>query len=206
LDLTHLDWSRVRQATRADPLRVLVSACMLGESTGWQGGPYPSPPVQALAALPNVRALPFCPEHLTLGTPRALTIIAGGDGFDVLDGRARVMDSGGVDRTAALVAGARALLDHARAERVELCVMLDVSDSCGTNVIYDGHDTPQRYREGVGVAVAGLIRAGFPVTSQRDAVTLGRIHHALDPRYTTPADAIDFTDHPWFVETFRLQR
>ena len=203
MDLSTFDRARLTTATPEDPLRVLVSACMIGHPTGWEGEPYPSTSVQELAALPNVRAVPFCPEQVTLGTPRPLTIITGGDGYDVLDGNAKVLDTDGVDRTKALLTGAQALLEHAQRERVELCLMLDLSDSCGSNVIYDGHHTPKKYREGVGVSIAMLLRAGFPVISQRDDASLGRIRAALDPTYTSPTGTFDFTEHPWFVETFR---
>ena len=113
------------------------------------------------------------------------------------------MDTTGTDQTEALTQGAGALLAHAQAEQIELCVMLDVSDSCGSNVIYDGLQTPTRYREGVGVAVAVLLRAGFPVISHRDFATLGWIRTQLDPTFVVPDDAIDFTEHPWFLESFR---
>ena len=40
----------------------------------------------------KLRLLPFCPEQHALGTPRSMPDIHGGDGVDVLAGRARVLD------------------------------------------------------------------------------------------------------------------
>src|SRR5436190_646979 len=87
--------------TTSRPLKVLVSACITGVSCGSDGTSYgaPYPQTERLLALPNVVAVPFCPEDLALGTPRDTPDIHGGDGFDVLDGTARVITSTGRDCT-----------------------------------------------------------------------------------------------------------
>ncbi len=45
----------------------------------------------------NVKAVTFCPEDYSFGTPRSLPDIHGGNGFDVLDGKARVLTDKGED-------------------------------------------------------------------------------------------------------------
>jgi uncharacterized protein YbbK (DUF523 family) len=49
--------------------------------------------------------------------------IHGGDGFDVLAGRAKVLDEHGRDLTAQMLAGAEAMLLFARAQRAELAIL-----------------------------------------------------------------------------------
>src|SRR5688500_3501891 len=100
MNLANFAWDRLETASPDDPLRVLSSACMAGRPTGWDGSEWPHALVSRLLALPSVAALPFCPEDLFLGTPRPLTSIYGGDGRDVLAGRARVLDTEGRDCTA----------------------------------------------------------------------------------------------------------
>jgi uncharacterized protein YbbK (DUF523 family) len=193
-----LDWDRVAGATPQDPLRVVFSACLLGQAVGWQGTPYAHDRAQRIAALPNVAALPLCPEAGVLGVPRPLTTLRGGDGFDVLDGRATVHDTDERDCTTALLQGVDETLQRARSHRVELAILLDVSDSCGTHVIYD--ERQGAYRRGPGVSAARMIRAGVPVVAQRDDATLGRLLHALDPSFEPDPTDVDFDQHPWFVE------
>lgn len=76
----------------ARPLRILVSGCLAGLAVGADGSSYGSHPhIAELIALPNVKAIPFCPENFSSGTPRATCDIQGGDGYDLLAGRARVL-------------------------------------------------------------------------------------------------------------------
>jgi uncharacterized protein YbbK (DUF523 family) len=196
------DWKRLERVTIDDPLRVLFSACLLGEATGWEGTAYTEPLAVRLARLPQVAAIRFCPEDTTLGTPRPLTTLFDGDGRDVLAGRARVLETTGRDVTRELVAGGRAMLEAARRAKVELAVMLDVSDSCGSHVVYLGAPEKRRYQQGFGVAAAILRDAGIPVLAQRDYATLEHLIAALDPTFVRSADAIDFVDHPWFRDYF----
>jgi uncharacterized protein YbbK (DUF523 family) len=196
------DWSRLERVTADDPLRVLFSACLLGHATGWEGGAYPEPLSVRLAGLPVVRAMYFCPENATLGTPRPLTTLYDGHGRDVLAGRARVLETTGRDVTREIVRGAEAMREVARRGGAELAVMLDVSDSCGSHVVYLGAPEERRYQQGPGVAAATLMEAGIPVLAQRNFATLQRLIAALDPGFEPDPAAFDFVDHPWYRDYF----
>ncbi len=200
--LDRFDWQRLASASAQDPLRVLTSACLVGNPTGWEGTAYTDDLVVRLTRSERVRAVAFCPEAVHLTIPRPFTTIHGGDGFGVLDGTAKVFDTTGRDCSREVIDGARAMCELAQRERVELCVTLDTSDSCGSNIVYLGRPEEKRYQQGVGVAVATLVRAGFSVIAQRDLRTLGRIVAALDPAYSPPSDAIDFIEQPWYREYF----
>lgn len=195
----------LRTPTPADPWRVLVSGCMLGWGCGVDGTSYGmAGAVDWLRALPTVRVLPFCPEDVGLGTPRTMPDLHGGDGFAVLDGRAHVRDEHGADLTPGMLAGARAMLAFAEAERVEWAVLTDTSGACGSQVISDGcrFDTPRRYQRGVGVASALLLRAGIPVVSQRDHRTLGVLHGRANPAFTPDPEARDHDEGAWYRAAF----
>lgn len=197
------DWARLAGVTASDPLRVLFSACLLGQPTGWEGGPYTDDLAVRLSKLPTVRSIAFCPENATLGTPRPLTTIHGGNGRDVLAGRARVLETTGRDVTTELVAGGEAMLAAARRGDAELAVLLEISDSCGSHALYLGPPEEKRYQKGTGVAAAILTNAGIPIVGQRDAATLGRILGALDPTFRPDRSAIDFVEGEWFRDYFR---
>ena len=64
-------------------------------------------PDERFADLPD---FPFDPQYLE---------IASGDGYDVLDGKAKLMTIDGIDVTANLVAGAKAVLKIAQEKLVE---------------------------------------------------------------------------------------
>lgn len=195
----------LRAATPADPLRVLLSACMMGQGCGVDGTDYGMGGALGwLKALPSVRIVSFCPERHTLGVPRGMPDLHGGDGFAVLDGAARVLDERGADLTAAMIAGGEAMVAHALAERVELAILTDMSAACGTQVVADGcrFDAPRRYQRGVGVAAALLIRAGIPVLAQRDDRTLGQLRALLDPGFVADEGAQDHHQRAWYLEYF----
>lgn len=113
-------------------------------------------------------AVPVCPEMAGgLGSPRRPAEIIGGDGEDVLDGRARVVDDRGCDVTDAVLAGAYQALAVAQAEEVTEAVLKDGSPSCGSREVFDGSFTGTR-RPGEGVTAALLRRHGVAVVSEHD--------------------------------------
>lgn len=145
---------------------ILVSACLLGLPTAYDGRGHPVPELIRLAA--RGRVIPVCPEMAGgLPLPRPPAEIVGGDGGDVLDGRARVVTIDGQDVTEMFVRGAERALALARRYGVRLAVMKARSPSCGPAGIYDGthsgHLVP-----GEGVTVALLRRAGVTVISEEE--------------------------------------
>jgi uncharacterized protein YbbK (DUF523 family) len=197
--------ARLRVPDAADPLRVLVSGCLLGQPCAVDGTDFGmGAALGDLLALPTIRPIPFCPEHHGLGTPRGMPDIHGGDGHDVLDGRARVLDERGNDLTAGMLAGAEAMLATARRHRAELAILTDMSAACGSQVVSDGCRLvpDRRYRAGVGVATALLLRHGLPVVSQRDHRTLGALRTRLQPGWVVDPEARDHHETAWYRAYF----
>ncbi len=194
--------------TPSDPWRILFSGCLAGLQCGVNGTDYGlSEGLAEMIALPTVHCVRFCPEDFGLGTPRSMPDLHGGDGFDALDGKARVLDEHGNDLTAQMIAGANEMLRVAQRERVRFAVLTDASAACGTQVINDGcrYDEPRRRRRGVGVAAATLVRAGVPVVAQRDHLTIGLIRQRLDAAYQPDPRAVDHHHHPWVLEHLPLK-
>lgn len=188
------------------PLRVLVSGCLAGNLCGVNGTSYGEHPLaRRLLDLPNVRAVAFCPEEEAFGTPRATPDIHGGDGFDVLDGRARVLSDAGDNWTDAMLRSGLKMKDMAEQHGVHFALLMDISAACGSTVIYDGARRLQMYRRGPGVAAAALIRAGIPVVSQRDERTLALLFTKLGVAITDApfTDHADHHERPWYREYIR---
>ena len=167
--------NELRTPTSSEPLRILMSACLAGILCGYDGsanGTYPS----ALKLLEYDTAIihRFCPEEFSFGSPREMCDIHGGNGMDVLDGKAKVLSDSGKDWSAGMIAGAEEMLKVAQKEKIELAIMMDISAACGSQVIYEGNRFSENkvYQIGAGVAASLLMRNGFKVISQRDFASL----------------------------------
>ena len=160
---------------------VLLSACLAGKKCKFDGtsaGPFPD-----YFRLEDIQLA--CPEEAGgLPTPRERAEIVGGDGFDVLDGRARVMTESGREVTAEYIAGAYEVLAQARASNCKVAILQEFSPACGRQEINDGTFSKSR-RDGVGVLTALLLRSGFNVTGRR-----GAIKDALDENNVANAERL----------------
>ncbi len=195
----------LRTPTIDDPLRILVSACLIGTQCGVDGTSYGEyPTVHKLLHYKNVRLLPFCPENFSFGTPREMCDIHGGTGEDVLDGKAKVLTESGVDWTEGLIKAAERMVTVAKLNKVELCVMMDISAACGSTVIYDGNRLVKNpvYQIGEGVCTALLRRNGFQVISQRDFASLEQLYNTIDPAHLVDVASKNHRDGEWFVGYF----
>ena len=201
--ITPASLPRLYEASPSTPLRILTSACLVGQKVGWDNRAYPSSLVHFLVQNPKVQAVHFCPENLILGTPRLLTTLYHGNGFDVLDGQAEVRDTDQNNLTDLFISSAHHLLHFAQKNQVDLAVMMEISDSCGSTAVYLGNPEEKKYQKGPGVSSALLIRNGIPVVGSRDEHTLGQILHLLGDSDQSFEDKIDFRNDPWFLSYFK---
>ena len=138
---------------------ILVSACLAGIPCRYDGGSSPVPEIQRLVA--EGHAVAICPEVAGgLPIPRLPAEIQGGDGQDVLEGRAKVVRQDGVDITEAFIKGAHQALSLARKIGAKRAILKARSPSCGVTFIHDGSFTGA-LREGMGVTAALLKREGI---------------------------------------------
>jgi len=190
------------------PMRVLASACLAGEPCGVDGTSYGEyPEVLKLINLPNVKHVRSCPEQFSFGIPRRMPDIHGGNGFDVLDGKARVITDHGDDWTEGFLKAAQEMLQIALVNKVDLAVLMNMSAACGTLFISDGcRMVPQeqrKYQKGPGVCAALLIRNGIKVISQRDYKTLDFIFKKLNPQHALNPSLTDLHEIDWYLNYFR---
>ncbi len=137
----------------------LISACLLGltcQHDGQRARRELDPRiVNRLAG----ELIPVCPEQLGgLPTPREPVEISGGDGKDVLDGKARVLSPSGVEYTDQLVRGGHEVLAMAKRLGAARFVTQKRSPSCSCAGIYDGSFQHTLTAGGVGVCAALLER------------------------------------------------
>jgi uncharacterized protein YbbK (DUF523 family) len=146
-------------------IRVLVSACLLGEKVRYNGADAASASRILSGWRDECRIVPFCPEVAGgLGVPRPAAEIRGGDGNGVLDGTGTVVTRNGDDVTGAFLHGAELAWQEAAAHGARLAVLKEGSPSCGSGFVYDGSFSGRR-QAGRGVTAALLERHGIRVFS-----------------------------------------
>lgn len=108
-------------------MNILVSACLLGCNTRYDGGSKLIPELEALKSQHNL--IPVCPEQLGgLTTPREPSERIGD----------RVMSRVGTDVTSQYARGAEEALHLAGLFDCPLAILKERSPSCGSGRIYDG--------------------------------------------------------------------
>ncbi len=109
---------------------VLISACLLGLATRYDGKRLEEPLIESLKE--RYLLIPACPEQLGgLPTPRPAAEILEGDGFSVLSGKARVVNRRGQDVTEAFLRGAGEVLRICRTLGIKRAFLKAKSPSCG---------------------------------------------------------------------------
>lgn len=143
---------------------ILVSACLAGLPCRYNGSAKTDRECSKMVA--GGEAIVFCPEVASgLPTPRTPCEIVGGDGGDVLDGRAKVIDVNGRDCTEFFVLGAKKALEFVKINNINAAYLKSLSPSCGCGTIYDGSFSGVKI-EGDGVLAALLKRNGIEVVSR----------------------------------------
>lgn len=144
-------------------MRIAVSECLCGVKCRYDGGAKKNDEISA--RFKRGEAFCVCPECMGgMSTPRRPSEIVGGDGYDVLQGRARVMNDLGEDVTEYFIRGAYAALEKLKAEGASAAVLKSRSPSCGCGEIYDGTFSGSII-PGDGVAAALLKLNGITVTT-----------------------------------------
>ncbi len=98
-------------------------------------------------------------------TPRPPAEIVDGTGEDVLNGKAKVVESSGNDVSEMYIKGAYEALNIAKEINATLIVLKENSPSCGSAAIYNG-SFENRKIAGNGVTSALLKKEGFKVISE----------------------------------------
>lgn len=144
-------------------MKAIISACLLGVRCRYDGGDSRNETVMKQKETSEL--IPVCPEEAGgLSTPRPPAEIVGGNGDDVLNGKAKVVTVDGTDVTDAYLKGAHHTLQVAQAHGATQVILKARSPSCGCGDIYDGTFSGT-LTSGDGVTTALLKRHGITVTS-----------------------------------------
>lgn len=137
-------------------MKIVVSACLLGENCKYNGGNNYSEKVAQFVSGREV--IPVCPERLAgLGIPRTP--------IEIRDGR--VISRDGEDVTAVLNEAVEQILAQLSAEDVQCVVLKSRSPTCGVKQVHDGTFTGTLV-DGMGVLAKALTDAGYKVLDAED--------------------------------------
>lgn len=135
-------------------MKIMVSACLLGENCKYNGGNNLDEKV--VAFLHGHEVVAVCPERLAgLGVPRVPMEIVDG----VLINKDGVIVDGPVRRAVAQIL--------AENRNMELAILKSRSPTCGVKQIYDGTFSG-RLIDGSGTLAQALKDAGIPVLDNED--------------------------------------
>ncbi len=144
--------------------KYLISACLVGENVRYDGQNCLQQKLRQLVI--EQRAVIICPEVSGgLSTPRLAAEIVGGNGEEVLCGKAKVLDSAGNDVSNAFIQGAYKALQLAQKHQITHVILKANSPSCGSELIYDGSFSGNKI-QGNGVTSALLKQHGFKVITE----------------------------------------
>ncbi|WP_332695642.1 DUF523 domain-containing protein [Halalkalibacter lacteus] len=144
---------------------IVVSSCLAGLNVRYNGTHCLNEKIHQLVD-DEKKAVTVCPELLGgFSTPREPAEITGGDGYDVLDGKAKVIDQSGNDVTELYLRGAYTAFQMVKELNATLVVLKENSPSCGSSMIYDGGFNGTKIA-GDGVTSALLKRNKIQVISE----------------------------------------
>ena len=137
-------------------MKILVSACLLGENCKYNGGNNYSTAVAEFVKGKEV--LPICPEMMAgMGCPRTP--------IEIVDGV--LMDRDGNNVDAAMRQAVAQAMEMIRKEEIQCAVLQSRSPTCGVNEVYDGSFTGKLIN-GSGILAQALKVAGYQVIDAED--------------------------------------
>lgn len=137
-------------------MKIMVSACLLGENYKYNGGNNLSEKVMKF--IEGHEVIPVCPEVMGgLPTPRVPS--------EIVDGVVMMADGRNVDME--FRKGAQIGLDLAKENNVDLVILQSRSPSCGVKQIYDGTFSGSKI-EGQGIFASLLTESGFKIMDVED--------------------------------------
>ncbi len=188
---------------KKEKVKIGVSACLLGSKCNFNGADLLSPFIKDLEAQNQVEFISFCPEDSVFQTPRPNLRIIDGDGFDVLEGKASVINDLGQNVTSKQIEGATQFLNYLNNAKVKHAILMDGSPSCGSNVLLKEESWPRGgFKRGVGVAAALLKKNGITVLSSFDECSISYFLKSINEKFKFKEDLKDLKDIPKFKALF----
>ena len=137
-------------------MKILVSACLLGENCKYNGGNNYNAAVAEFVKSKEI--LPICPEMMAgMGCPRTP--------IEIVDGV--LMDRNGNNVDESMREAVAQAMELIRKENIQCAVLQSRSPTCGVNQIYDGSFSGKLIK-GSGVLAQALKAAGYQVIDAED--------------------------------------
>ena len=137
-------------------MKILVSACLLGENCKYNGGNNYNATVAEYVKDKDI--LPICPEMMAgMGCPRIP--------IEIVDGV--LMDRNGNNVDAAMRDAVAQAMERIRKEEIQCAILQSRSPTCGVNEVYDGSFSGKLI-PGSGVLAQALKEAGCRVIDAED--------------------------------------
>lgn len=142
-------------------MKILVSACLLGENCKYNGSNNYSAAVAEFVKGKEILSL--CPEMMAgMGCPRTP--------IEIVDGV--LMDRDGKNVDAAMRQAVEKAMEQIRQEEVQYAVLQSRSPTCGVNQVYDGSFSGKLI-PGSGIFAQALKEAGYRVVDAEDIQSIG---------------------------------
>ena len=137
-------------------MKILVSACLLGENCKYNGGNNYNGAVAEFVRGKEI--LSICPELMAgMGCPRI--------SIEIVDGV--LMDRDGKNVDAAMRAAVEMAMKQISSEEIQCAVLQSRSPTCGVNQVYDGSFSGKLI-PGAGIFAQALKEAGYRVIDAED--------------------------------------
>ena len=135
-------------------MKILVSSCLLGENTKYNGGNNKSD--ELIRFLENYEVVRICPEVMGgMKIPREAAEII----------NHRVFNKKQEDVTSYFLEGARKVLEIVEKENIKVAILKKNSPSCGYGIIYDGTFTGKKIK-GNGITAELLKECGVVILNE----------------------------------------
>lgn len=144
---------------------ILVSACLLGLPTRYDGQCKRSQAVIDFLQRECLLPIPVCPEQLAgMPTPRNKTFFEVGTGVDIVAGKGRVISLKREPMNEIFLHGAKLVFKIGKICNCRRALFKERSPSCGVHQIH----LEDNIVSGPGVTTAFLINKGFDIISEED--------------------------------------
>lgn len=139
-------------------IKVLISACLLGDNVKYSGGNNLTPELIKLLEKYNIKIVKVCPECFGgLSIPRVPS--------EIRDDK--VYSKEGKDVTKEFLKGAEKTFKIAKEEEIDFAILKERSPSCGSSFIYDGSFSGKLI-QGQGITVRKLNKENVKIFSEEN--------------------------------------
>ena len=139
-------------------IKVLISACLLGDNVKYSGGNNLTPELVTLLEKYKVNIVKICPECFAgLPIPRVPSEILGD----------KVFSKDGRDITEEFLSGAEKTYQVAKNKEIDFAILKERSPSCGSSYVYDGSFSG-KVIEGQGLTAKKLSKENIIIFSEEN--------------------------------------